>query len=202
MLDWLTKKNDNARVYMCVKEVKWDLESASPLRRATIYALTALFRNMLIRELSIPADVIDRPLDYARSDLVKFYSGLEGIRNQNKFQLETTQKGLGRVGIEMPAFSVEHAKTTNRALEVFMCTIGTGIVPDRRDDVRLIWTLMYEAKAYTASAIQELRSVESRTNEIFGNASGGMFNEFDDDAEWEDNCDYLPSMFAKKLDLF
>jgi hypothetical protein len=26
MLGWLSKKSENALVYMCVKQVKWDLE--------------------------------------------------------------------------------------------------------------------------------------------------------------------------------
>ena len=45
MFGWLQKKSENARVHMCVKELKWDLESASPLRRAKILAMAQLLRT-------------------------------------------------------------------------------------------------------------------------------------------------------------
>ncbi|CAD5265873.1 hypothetical protein BOSE62_30244 [Bosea sp. 62] len=44
MLGWLAKKSENARVYMCVKEVLWDLEKADGLRRATLLMLAQWFR--------------------------------------------------------------------------------------------------------------------------------------------------------------
>ena len=28
MLGWLAKKGENPRIYMCIKEIKWDLEKA------------------------------------------------------------------------------------------------------------------------------------------------------------------------------
>jgi hypothetical protein len=44
MLGWLAKKSENARAYMCMKEVKWDLERADGLRRATLLLLAERLR--------------------------------------------------------------------------------------------------------------------------------------------------------------
>jgi hypothetical protein len=44
MLGWLKTKNENSRVFVCVKDVKFVLENADQTRRAVILALENWFR--------------------------------------------------------------------------------------------------------------------------------------------------------------
>lgn len=133
MLGWLAKKGQQSRVYMCIKEVKWDLESADAVRRAMIVAMATIIRVDVIEGSGLPQEVLNRPLDYSRDDLMRFYVQLEDIRNANNLQIQNVQKMMRRFGTELPDFAIEHAKLTGRALEVWMCTIGAGIAVDRRD---------------------------------------------------------------------
>ncbi len=199
MLNWLIKRSENSRVYMCVKEVKWEVDAADPVRRATILAMSALFRKMFVNEIGFPIDLFDAAPSYPRADLLKFYNALEDVRNQSNRQLEITIKALRRHSIDMPSFSVNHVKMTNRAIELFMCTVGAGIVPDRRDDVRLIWNRLYDANPYLHPAIEDLRIVESRTTELTGLPSEGMFGGIVT-SEWINGCDYIPAYLSKTLE--
>jgi hypothetical protein len=97
----------------------------------------------------------------------------------------------------MPSFAVEHAKTTARGLEIWMCTLGAGIITDRRDDVRLIWSLLASSTKHLRPAIQQLYAFERETAEMTGSPSG-MFDGLKDE-DWLDLCRFVPSTFAKEL---
>ena len=124
MLGWLSKKGENSRVQMCIKELMWDLETRDGLKRAKVLAIAQILKQELLLDSGFWMNMLDRPLDYTRSDLMKFYNSLETIRNQGSMQLSTTQKNARRMGAELPQFAVEHAKSTARGLEVWMCTLG------------------------------------------------------------------------------
>jgi hypothetical protein len=65
MLGWLSKKSENARVYMCVKEVKWDLEKADVPRRAMLLLLAQWYRVGMTEQGGAPHSIFDRPLDHS-----------------------------------------------------------------------------------------------------------------------------------------
>ena len=81
-----------------------------------------------------------------------------------------------------------------------MCTLGAGIVPKCRDDVRLIWS--YLVGSYLVGsmsslpvAIRELGSIERRTTEMAGQGSTEMFGNITPE-QWMEFCRYVPSSFA------
>lgn len=197
MFGWLAKKGEDSRVFMCIKEVKWDLESSSPIKKAMILALAQLFRNEMFEPMSVPKDIFDNPLEYSRSDLMEFYSVLENMRNQSRAQLDANKKNMKNFGMELPNFAIEHVNNSNRALEIWMCTLGAGISPDKRDDVRDIWGMVFGAKETLPEAINRLRDIERQTGEMTGQTVG-MFDEMDDQ-EWIDACNYIPSSFVKSF---
>jgi hypothetical protein len=198
MVGWLAKKAQNSRVYMCIKEVKWELETATPLRQATILALAQYFRGRMLREMDVPDAMLDKPLDYSRSDLWSIYDILETLRNQNTLQLDATIKNARRIGMELPQFSIDHAKATSRALEVWMATLGAGIVPDRRDDVRAIWSHLSGSLEHVEEAIIQLRTVEQRTSEMTGMPAEEMFAEINPN-DWLAYCRFVPSALSSGL---
>ena len=178
MFGWLKKKGEGSRVYMCIKEVKWELESGDPLKQAKILAISSVMGKEFFDSGDIPIDVVDRPLDYSRDDLMKFYESLEDIRNNNTLQIAHTKKMMRQMGVELPKFAEEHAKQTNRSLEVWMATVGAGIALDRRDDVREIWKLLIQSKLSLDEAMDEIVATENKTMEITGQ-EGGMFSDYD-----------------------
>ena len=99
MLGWLASKGQNSRVYMCIKEVKWELETADAVKRATVLAVAQFLRDEALSAAEISMDVLDRPLDYRRDDLMGFYEQLETIRNHNGVQIEAIKRNMRRLGI-------------------------------------------------------------------------------------------------------
>ncbi|PCJ60345.1 MAG: hypothetical protein COA65_03710 [Rhodospirillaceae bacterium] len=199
MVGWFAKKMQNSKVYMCIKEVKWELETTDKGHHATILALGQFLRQEVFTDIELLGEALDRPLDYSRDDLVHFYEMLENIRNKNAIQLEQTKKNMRRLGIELPEASVQHVKNTSRGLEVWMCTLGAGIAVDRRDDIRDIWKYLSASRSHLEQAILGLRQVEKVTEEMTGMPSAGMFGNFDIE-KWIAACEFIPSIFVKELD--
>src|ERR1700730_1853000 len=98
MLGWLSKKSENALVYMCVKEVKWDLEKADGPRRAMLLLLAQWYRVGMTEQGGVPHSIFDRPLDHSREDLVEFYSGLKNIKKKTTRPREHIPKIVGALG--------------------------------------------------------------------------------------------------------
>lgn len=198
MLGWLAKKGQNSRVYMCVKEVKWELETGTQVHRATILAMASLLRVKVLEDF--PTSVMDRPLDYSREDLMRFYEMLENIRNMATLHRERLQKSMASLGMALPDFAIAHAKVSNRALEVWMCTLGAGIVPDQRDEVRQIWRYLSGSFPYLATGIANLRKTEQMTARATGSPESGMFGDMETN-KWLEASRFVPSAFVNELKL-
>lgn len=193
-MGWLTRKAQNSRVYMCIKEVKWDLEASDSIRRAMIFAIAQLFRVEVLEKEGLSISIFNYPAGHPRERIMRFYEQLEDVRNLGNLQLDQTKKGLERIGIELPNFAISHAKNTTRGLEVWMCILGTGIVPDRQDDVHKIWSLLAASSAMLTEAISKLKKIEEMTNEATGMPTGGMFGNVSDE-HWIEACQFVPGIF-------
>lgn len=193
MFGWLKTKGENSRVYMCTKEVKWELERGDGIKSAMILALAQFFRVAMLEEIGVPQDMIDRPPIYPRDDLMRIYSAVEGMRNQNRLQLARSKKVSANIGIELPEFVEQHTKNCERALEVWMCTLGTGIQPDIRPDVRLIWQYLSVSPASLEAGVARLFEIEHMIAEMSGTPES-MF-EGVTAHEWIAECAFVPAMF-------
>ncbi len=116
MFGWFQKKGENARVYMSTKEVTWEIDGAEQLYRAKILAIASALRDTMFEDGELPSEVLDRPLDFSRAELMQVYGILEDIRNNARSQLEQLKKVAPSVGMEIPEFALEHMKDSNRAL--------------------------------------------------------------------------------------
>jgi|EndMetStandDraft_9_1072997.scaffolds.fasta_scaffold00873_2 hypothetical protein len=175
MLSWLARRREDSRVYRCIKEMKWELQWANLVNRATILAMAQGVR-VTFGEAGM-ADALDRPLGCSREALFDIYSRMEGIRDQSS--------------VRSAALSVEHAKITTLGVEVWMCTLGAGITPHNREDVVLIWSYLASSFSHVDHAIRNLRDIEKRTREMTG-AVGEMLPPIPD-MEWKEHCAYVPS---------
>ena len=196
MFDWLKKKSENVRVNMCVKELKWDLETASPLRRAKILAMSQILR---IGFADMPSfeDAIENPFDYPREEMSLMYTQMENMRNSASIQVSQLKKQFTNMGISPPPDMEDHVKLTNRAIEVWMTLFGCGLAPDVRDDVRQIWMFMMQSKNVLQDAMTDLREMSARQAKFTGQ---DIFdNSMPSDYDWMQLCDFIPKQFTKTL---
>jgi len=196
-MGWLISKLQNSRVRMTIKEVKWDLESGGERRQAKILALSSVLGKEFFGSCGIPQDVVDRPLDYSRSDLIRFYEDLEDIKIGMTRQLDVVKKSSSSMGLMFPKFAQDHAEDTRRALEVWMVTVGAGIVVDRRDDVRDIWRMLSRSKASLDIVMDEIVAVEQKSSEMTGEQCM-TFSSISRE-NWKTSCDFMPTQFSKDL---
>ena len=200
MLGWAAKKMQDSRVYMCVKVLKWDLEQSSQLRRSIILAMAHIVRIDGLNKSGIPLDPLDKPFSCSRSNLINLYSNLEDVRNESVMRLEQIKRQLSNTHMTLPVFAEEHIKDTNRGLEVWMCTIGAGITPDRRDDVRAIWSYLAGAIPTAMEGVRALLAVEQKTAAMTFMPASSMFQGVDE-REWTESCKFVPSSFIRELAL-
>lgn len=196
-MGWFNRKLQNSRVRMTIKEVKWDLESGGERRQAKILALSSILGKEFFDDCGIPQDVVDRPLDYSSSDLIRFYEDLEDIKIGMTQQIDVIKKASSSMGIMFPQFAQDHAEDTRRALEVWMVTVGVGIVVDRRDDVRDIWKMLSRSKASLDVVMDEIIAVEQKSSEMTGEqcmAFSSISRE-----NWKVSCEFMPAQFSKEL---
>lgn len=201
MFGWLNKKAEHARVSMCIKELKWSLESYSDLKVMKIWATAALLKNEMFGSDSLSEGVLNQPFDYPRNELMQLYSGMEDIRNNNEIQFKQLQKGMQRFEIEIPDFAKEQVEITRRATELWMVTIGAGVVPEKRDEVRKIWSLINDSKGSLSEAIEDLRRVELLTAEVtgFGDSGPHYFNEINTET-WISICEFRPRALVASIE--
>lgn len=198
-MGWFTKKLQNSRVHMTIKEVKWDLESGGNLRQSKLLAIASVLGNEFFEECDIPYDVVNRPLDYSRADLIRFYESMEDIKIAMTQQLDGLKKTFGGMGMEFPKFAQTHVEDTRRALEIWMSTIGAGIAIDRRDDVRDIWKLLSSSKPSLDVVMDEIVLVEQKTSEMTGQPDMTFSSISRED--WKHFCNFVPSQFSKELNI-
>jgi hypothetical protein len=194
MLTWLARRSEEARVHRCIKEMKWELQWANLVKRATILAMAQGVR-VAFGEAGM-AEAFDRPLDCRKEALFDIYRQMEGIRDQTSVALGVAKSNPRRGDVELPELSVEHAKMTTRGVEVWMCTLGAGITPHRYEDVVLIWSYLASSFSHVEQAIRALRDIEKRTREMTG-AVGAMLPPIPD-GEWKEACAYVPSALRPK----
>jgi hypothetical protein len=168
MLNWLRKRGENSRIYMCCKEVRWDIERATDERLAIILALSCLYRDILTEEMGVPANVLDRPSSYERGNLITFYSVLETVRNNNAAQFGQVRTFFKGMGLPLPEFLSQHTANVGRAIETWMCTIGGGAKPEVQEEVRLIWGGLLRSAPLLPQAMMHLHAVEERTERHLG----------------------------------
>lgn len=197
MFGWLAKKSENARIYMCVKDLKWNLEGSSGVDRAQLLAIAVVLGDQFFGEDTFPKRVADRPLDFPKDQLLRVYEVLEEVRNHNEMELSSTKKRLAQVGMTFPEGAEEHAKRTARALEVWMATVASGIVTERRDEVRSIWKLLHTSKPHLGEAFENIVDTEKQIMSFTGQ-DDWLFTSLDRQ-QWRDMCSYVPSQFQSEL---
>lgn len=121
------------------------------------------------------------------------YAALEGVRNQGKMQLEHVRKQLRHLNADMPEFTIIHEKLATRAFEVWMCTIGASICPERRDDVQKIWQMLKESIPYINEGVALIKNEEQTIAKITGEITPRF--DFLERKDLHLMCNDIPSAF-------
>ncbi len=193
--DWLKKNSENALVNMCVKELKWDLETCTPLRRAKIFAISQFFRTG--SGVSSFEDVIKNPFDFPREDVAFIYTLMDNLRKSKINDFSQLKKQFTYLGNSPPVDIDERIKLHCRAVEVWMCVLGCRLNTNVQADVRKIWGYMLQSKNVLKDAMIDLRAMSNRQAEFMGD---DVFkSEIPSDIEWLKLCEFEPKQFTKTL---
>lgn len=175
---------------MCVKELKWDLEQSSEIRKAKILAMAQLLRKGFSEDLPME-EIVDSPSLYPRSQIEELYSHFEDMRNGSDLQLSSLKKNFTGMGYKLPEDVEPHVKLTNRSLEIWMVSLGLGLAPDIQVDLNRIWQILKISQSHLLPAMLELREMASRQQEYTG---VNIFDQLDiTDTQWVFLCSYRPS---------
>lgn len=147
-------------------------------------------------EADLDLDVLDRPFDFDRDSLMAEYEMLEIARNGMVSLFEANKKeSLRLYGRDLMKRITEHNRLTRRSIEVWMCSLGVAIVPDRRDDVRQIWSYLTNSRDKLDEAIQQIEKLDDEV--ALASPLGDSFLPHMSEGEWRELCDDMPSYFAK-----
>ena len=192
-MNLLNHQEQDARVHLCIKEMKQELDANEPLQRAQVLAMSSLLGTELFDSGQIPIDVMDRPMDYCREELLQFYELLEDRSNNHFDLIFQTKNMMGELGMQLPAFAEVHARDIGRSLNIWMATLGAGIAPDLEDDVREIWTLLVQSKANLDQAMDNILDTESKAMKL-SEPQKRWFSDADR-STWKIACHFRPTQF-------
>ena len=193
MMNLLNHQEQDARVHLCIKEMKQELDANEPLQRAQVLAMSSLLGTELFDSGQIPIDVMDRPMDYCREELLQFYELLEDRSNNHFDLIFQTKNMMGELGMQLPAFAEVHARDIGRSLNIWMATLGAGIAPDLEDDVREIWTLLVQSKENLDQAMDNILDTESKAMKL-SEPHTRWFSDADR-STWKIACHFRPTQF-------
>lgn len=195
-MGWLADRAFDARVAMTTKELLWDIESASALRRAMILALAQLLRTEMFGSPNLPSAVLSQPEDFGRPGIGQYYWNLETVRNNAVAQQETLQRNLPQLGLALPQFTIDHARNTQRALELWMVTLGCAVHSKSRPETIKCWNLLRGAFDELPAAIDELERIETLNAEAAGQHGNNAGFASIDRSQWIEWCRYVPPFLA------
>jgi hypothetical protein len=192
MVGWFAKRG----VVKSIKNLKWILERESAVGRAKVLAVAQLQRMTMFPESNPKSrTLLNNPFDLAAPDLMSVFDGLADSVisfRMNGQRLRQNQRAI--FGTDIPQFVLDHWTVFERGYLVWMSTIGAGIIPNRRSDVRAIWTYLAGSKASAREAIAHLHEVGARLGAEFGgdNPFSGWNTE-----EWLKHCEFVPDFCSE-----
>lgn len=206
MRSWLKRKIEDKTVSFLISELKLILEKMPLPARAQILAISQLER-VRMESLGFPVGVLEQPFNFSRDKLYEIFNELNALRvnslSYNKKQIKNLKRRMGRYANQIISeIREENEQLTYpiRALELWMCTIAGGILPQRRADIISIWSLFRESLPQVGDAINELILDSKNTSAIFEED----INEWDyakiDPVIWKNWCNFVPKPY--KIDSF
>jgi len=99
-------KIGKSKIFMCIKDLKWTIESMPGVDRAYILALATAIRLTMLKdmfaEMNLSEDILKNPQNYDENKLFTFYTEFEKTRNHSTSQRLATQKNLKKMGMPIP----------------------------------------------------------------------------------------------------
>lgn len=100
--------------------------------------------------------MLHNPLDFSRKELMSMYEILEDIRNSKRFDNQNIND-LGK----------NYIQNIRISFEVWMSTIGSGIITKRFSDVDSIWNILISSSPKLNDTIKKYKTLSSITNDDF-----------------------------------
>ena len=169
--------------------------------RAQILAISQLERVRL-ESLGFPVGVLEQPFNFSRDKLYEIFDELNTVRinslSYNKQYKKNLKRRMGRYANQIISeIRDENEQLTYpiRALELWMCTIAGGILPERREDIIGIWSQFRESLPQVGSAINQL-ILDSKNISFLFEEDNNEWNyaKIDPDV-WKNWCDFVPKPY-------
>jgi len=183
MLKFLT----NVNLAALTKGIKLDLNSSNFVRKAKLLALCQLLRVDSLEPGF--GELFKKFYMFKSNDLKEMHHAMEKMRLDAREHLKHLMKNFSNIGYDVPIELEDHVKATNRALEIWIVTIGTNINPKIRKDVIHIWEMLINSKDYLSPALDEIYIISDKTKEHTG--SGPILP---DKNTWEEYCEFEPTI--------
>jgi hypothetical protein len=121
------------------------------------------------------------------------YKRLEQIILNNRHTGETLRRNQRAIsGTDIPSFLQDHWAVVQRSVQVWMCTVGAAIAPERLEDARAVWRHLVGATASAREAIAQLREVGNATGAMYGEAGVDFLSDVDTE-EAIKACSFVPN---------
>ena len=195
MKSWLYNIEKKMRVSISIKDLKWDLQASSGKQRAEILVLAQYLRCVVLEQEGIDQSILDKTLDFTHEELIMQFEVIEHIRDQARSHLLMTIKKIHRSGDQLLYSSNKHIQNILCALELWMCTIGAGFIPEKREDISYIWLVLTGSHCYREQAISSM--LKMRIGNLTGVPRDGKFDKLNA-SEWLSQCDFVPSPFDQR----
>ena len=144
MKDWFINKIRDSRVWLTIKDLKSDVDTADSKRRAKILFTAQVYRLQLTSRTEIDAEVFRNPQNYPRSFRMDFVGGLEEVIFDGEKQVNAAVERLkadGMNGNQLRATML----INKRAVQVWIATLGAK--ENQESSVKDIWWKLLGSRA-------------------------------------------------------
>lgn len=193
LLGWYKRKCENARIVLCVNSLNQAFKSYNDERLGIILVLAQMLRSKVFNEEGFNK-ALNCPDGASRIELLNYYEVLEKLRLRTFSQAKSNNEPLQRMGLGFPPPIIEHTENTCHAIQLWMATLGVGLVPRKSAEMHMVWTKASTLIPYTRQSIAKLRVLEKLFQKTVKN-DAPLFEV--DDLEWEHSCYFVPVRFTK-----
>lgn len=193
MFGWYKRKCEDARVILCVNSLCKIFREYDDERLGIILALAQMLRFKVLNEDGFN-NALNCPEGASRFELLGYYEVLEKLRLRTFFQAKSNNKHLEQMGRGFPSPIIEHTENTCHAIQLWMASLGVGLVPKKGEAMQVVWIKASKLIPLTRPSVTKLRVLEKLFQKTVKNKSP-LFEV--EDLEWERSCYFIPVRFTK-----
>lgn len=198
MQDWLNILDKKIRISICITDLKQDLDDADPTQRAEILALAQYLRSEILEPAGIWHACFEFPLDCDHGTITRHLEQVARTRNRIRESLRNSARSLQNARSDKIETSLRQSQNLICALELWYCTIGARLVPEKQKLVAEVWEQLVDSRVYLHHAIHAAYKGAVLTEQLAGITVDRNPIRISEN-EWLRNCDFFPTGFNLRM---